>query len=185
MPFDASTLNAFSAGFNVFGSVFGALTSLDEGAAERRAAEYRAAQLRVNAGQAQAGAQREAITADEQAKRIASRALAVAAASGGGASDPTVVNIIAGIAGEGAYRKALALYQGDERARALLQQADTSEYEGKIAEIGAQRDAFGKLVGAGSSTVRGIARGQSLYEKYGGGGPAASARPASQVGMEY
>jgi len=180
--FDPKTLNTFGTGLDVFGRVFGSLASLDEGQQARAAADYRAAQMRINAGQAQAASQREALSADEQAKRIASRALAVAAASGGGASDPTVVHLIAGIAAEGSYRQALALYQGDERARAMNMQADATQYEGELAENAGMRNAIGGLVGAGAAATRGIARGQSLYEKYGGGGPTKKAPANPTIG---
>lgn len=191
--FDPVTLSQAGTGLQVFGRVFGALADLDAGSQARRAAEFRAAQLRVNAGQAMAASQRDAYTAEQQAKRVASRALAVAAASGGGASDPTVVNLISGIAAEGAYRQAVALYQGQEQARAMENQARATEYEGKLAKQAGVRNAIGGFIGAGATAVAGEARtrdmiartrpgtaptagsgitgGQSLFQKYGLGGP--------------
>lgn len=166
-----SELNKWGTGLEVFGRMYDAFGTLTGGFAEKEAADYRADQLRVNAGQAMAASQREAISTQQQAERVASRALAVAAASGGGASDPTVVKIMAGIASEGAYRTALDLYQGQEKARALNTQADAAEYEGRLARHTAIRNSFGKMIGAGSAAIKGAARGQSMYEKYGGGGP--------------
>lgn len=171
MAFDPFTLSSAASGLDVFSHIFGGVSGLQHGSDSRAAAEFQAAQLRQNAGQAQAAAQRDAFSVDQQSKLVASRALAVAAASGGGASDPTVVSLMAGIAGEGSYRSALALYQGDEKARAMNSAADTAEYEGKLSEGAARRSAFGKFLGAGAASIKGAARGTSLFEKYGQGGP--------------
>lgn len=168
---DPNILNNVGTGLGVFGHLWGAFGDLAAGRDAHRAASFEAEQLRQNAGQAQAASQRVAITADEQSKLVASRALAVAAAGGGGASDPTVVNLIAGIAQEGAYRQALSLYQGDERARQLQTQADATEAGGAAAEAAGVRSAIGKTIGAGAAAIKGIARGKSLLEKYGAGGP--------------
>lgn len=96
------------------------------------AAEFEAQQLEQNAGQTVAAAQRQAFETERTGKYAQSRALAVAAASGGGASDPTVMNTIAGLASETAYRKSLDLYQGEERARQLNLSAAASRYSGQI-----------------------------------------------------
>jgi hypothetical protein len=173
----ASPTSVHGAGtaMDVFGRVLGAFGAAQDGGARRMAAEYRAAQLRVGAGQEMAASQREAISALEQSKRVASRVLAVAAASGGGASDPTVVRLVADISSEGAYRQALALYEGQDRARMLRTQADAASYEGKLAEGAGNRNAIGGAIGAGASMFRGIAQGKSMREKYGGVGPRGSA----------
>jgi hypothetical protein len=168
---DPTLLHSLGTSLDVFGRVFGAVGSLENGTATEMAARYRAEQLRINAGQAMASAQREAITAEQQSKRVASRALALAAASGGGATDPTVVNLISGIAAEGAYRQAVALYQGQEQARAMENQARATEYEGEKAKAAGIKNAIGGFIGAGAASANGIARGQSLLAKYGGNGP--------------
>jgi hypothetical protein len=100
---------------------------------------------------------------ERQADLVASRALAVAAASGGGVSDPTVVNIIARTKGEGAYRANVALYEGAERARQL-----------RIAAAGGGDFNAGDsiMAGANAAALGRLARGGlSLYAKYGLGGP--------------
>jgi hypothetical protein len=102
---------------------------------------------------------------------LASRALAVAAASGGGASDPTVVNTIAGIAQEGAYRKAVALYRGDEEARKLTMQAEAAEFEGENRAFSERLTGTGGFIRAGTNLVSDMARESSLLKKYGGDGP--------------
>jgi len=83
---------------------------------KNQGAQLSAQQLRVNAGQQEAASQR---TAQEQ-QRIGelgqSRIVALAAASGGSSTDPTVMGLRARLQAEEAYRMASALYQGSERS---------------------------------------------------------------------
>ena len=153
------------------GSLIGGLSHLQFGMQAQQAAEYQAAQLRQNAGLQQASAQRQAFDIDRQSQYVASAALASAAASGGGASDPTVVNLISRNAGEFAYRKAVALYGGDERARLMNMQADAIEYEGANSRANSTLVAGSQLFQAGSTIMKGAARDASLYQRFGGGGP--------------
>jgi hypothetical protein len=68
--------------------------------AEAKSLRSEAAQLDAMAGQDRASSQREAVEQRRQARLLQSRALAVGAATGG-AMDPTVVNTIADLEGEG------------------------------------------------------------------------------------
>jgi hypothetical protein len=94
------------------------------------AAKFEARQMRTQAGQEQAVAQREAENRLRESALLMSRAQAVAAASGGGALDPTVLRIIGGLAAEGELAAATERYNGDERARQLKLAAVGREYEG-------------------------------------------------------
>ncbi len=127
-----------------------------------KAAEFEAQQALINAGQAKAASQRTGADVERRAKLLESRALAVAAASGGGASDPSVVDIISGIAGEGSYRSALARYEGDDKARTLETQADAARFRGRAAKKAGIVGAFGTILGSPSA--------MSMYKKYGQGG---------------
>lgn len=84
--------------------------------AKAKAAAYSAEQEERLAGQELASSQRAAYEQRRNAALLASKAVAAAAASGAGASDPGVVDIIDRITGEGAYRSALALYEGESAA---------------------------------------------------------------------
>lgn len=167
----ALDLNTAGAALAGVGDAIGAVSHYRFGQDARAAAEFQAAQLRQNAGEAQASSQRVAIDADRATQLANSRALAVAAASGAGASDPTVVNIIARNAGEGAYRKAVALYQGDERARMMNLQATAKEYEGKNVASNSTLVAGAQALHGVTGLMQGYAKGASLYERFGGGGP--------------
>lgn len=168
---DPVKLNNAATAIDAGGQIAGGLSHILYGLQAQQAAEFQAAQLRQNAGQAMASAQRRAFDVDRQSKYVASAALASAAASGGGASDPTVVNLIARNAGEFAYRKAVALYQGEDKARALNLQADAKEFEG--ANVRANSNMVGVMqgFGAASTLMKGQARQASLLQRFGGGGP--------------
>ena len=115
------------------------------GRAEARAAESRAqglehqaAQGRQAAGQERATAQRAAAEKRRQGRLLSSRALAVASASGAGAGDPTVENILGDIGAEGEFRALSELFIGEERALGLENQADLRIFEGAQERRGGQ-----------------------------------------------
>lgn len=142
-----------------------------------QAKQYEAAQMDVQAGQEVAASQRGAMEQKRMADLAASRALALAAASGGG-TDGNVANIIASITGEGAYRSLVSLYQGESKARTLKMAADAKRYEAGVAiEEGSQKAEAYQTAGLAS-----LASGAgTLYAKYGRGGPAAPSE-SSQTG---
>lgn len=113
------------------------------------------------AGIVVAASQRHAIEERRQADLAASRALAVAAASGGGVSDPTIVQTLSNIRGEGALRASIALYEGEERARQI-----------RIQGAGAQDFNVDPMAGYNAAAAGKIGKGAlSLYARYGKGGP--------------
>lgn len=87
--------------------------------AQQAQMERRKKELERNALAVEAVAQREGFEETRRAKLVASRAQALSAFSGAGATDSTVMEIIADIDGEGEYRRNLALYRGKEDARKL------------------------------------------------------------------
>lgn len=152
------------------------------GTRQRAAAEFKAAQMRSQAGQVVAASQRAGDSEERKAKLLFSRALAVGAASGGGVSDPAVVKLLSNIAGEGSYRRAVSLYEGEDRARMLRMSAAAADYEGAIAEEagGLQAKAYRTQAEAYEAQAEtheteglfGLVKGgASLFSKYGGGFP--------------
>jgi len=110
----------------------------EQGQRARELGEFEAQQIEANALTERAAAQRTAMEEERQSNLATSRALVVAAASGGGASDPTVQKIIADVAGIGAYRKSVALYEGEERARQMRLAAMARRMEGEAGYQGGQ-----------------------------------------------
>jgi hypothetical protein len=143
-------LTAASTALSVGGTLSGA-------SAQAKQLRGEADQLDAAAVADRASAQRTSIEQRRQARLLQSRALAVASASGGGASDPTVVNILARLSGEGEYRALTALYEGEEEARSKEMQARARRQEAKNVKKAALFSAGSKILETGST----------LYNRYG------------------
>lgn len=145
----------------------------EAGMAQEQASRYAADQADAQAGQEIAMSQREAQDARRQERFAQSRLQALAAASGGGATDPTVLNLSSGIAEEGTYNALTALYNGEERARALRTTAIANRFEGaQYRRAGEVKRKSSQFAAVGTLLQGGAAIGQtpqfsSLLEKYG------------------
>jgi hypothetical protein len=119
---------------------------------QQKAAAYSyAAGLDQQAGQAQAASQRTAIQRRREGNLVASRVRAVAAASGAGVTDPTIIGLGADIENQADYNVATALYEGNLRAHDLTDQANMARYGGRQAKKASQVLAQGTmLAGYGS-----------------------------------
>lgn len=153
---------------SAFGQSLQGASHLVSGREALQASQFQAAQLRQNADQSVAAAQHSAADIQRDTDYITSRALAIAGASGGGAADPTVINLIAKTAGESAYRQSLALYAGTDKARQQNLQADATTYSGEMNLAGAKNVNVASNIAAASTLMK---SGASLYSRYGGGGP--------------
>lgn len=140
------------------GTAVSTVGQIQAGNAARRSANFQAAQMNQQAGQERATAQRAAIEQRRTARLAGSRATALAAASGG-ATDPTILNILGDIKTEGEYNALSALFTGEEKARGLEMGASARVVEGQTAKQAS-------IINAGSTLSTGI--GQSLMAKYGG-----------------
>lgn len=136
------------------------------GRRKRGAAEFEAKQRELSAEEARGGGMRAAQDEVLKTELVNSTALARAAASGAGASDPTVISILARTAGEGAYRQAVALYQGEAAARSELMRAAAARLEGDIGESDAESAQKFANLGGISTALSGGARALSMYDKY-------------------
>ena len=134
-------------------------------------------QAEREAGQVKAVSQRVALEERRQGELAASRALAVAAASGAGVSDPTMVQVITDAQGEAAYRAAIALYEGEAKARQLRLEAAAGGIAAADALTSGYATEQGYALRALGETARG---GMSLYAKYGQKGPGTTSQPAAR-----
>ena len=160
-----TVLSAVGTGVSLLSSVQGWKQGNEQANATMQAAEFQARSAEQNAGQERATAQRAAEEERRQGKLVQSQALARSAASGG-ASDPTVVNLIGDIAGESEYRAQTALYQGEERATGLQQGADLSRYEGYTQARSTKNNARNQVYTSFANTA--LSAGNSIATKYGG-----------------
>ncbi len=148
------------------------LSQLKEGADQKAEAKSQALQLEQQGRQEQAYAQRRAGVERHQANLAGSRALAVAASSGGGASDPDVENILGNIAGEGEMRAMSQIYEGDEKARGAGDQAGAARRTGQRAATASYWKAGATIASSAFSygmAGAGGGAGSTMAEKYGGG----------------
>ena len=83
------------------------------------------------ADRTRAAAHQEAREEQRNADYAYSRALAVAAASGGGVDNPGVTKLLSDLAAEGQYRVMSRLYAGDTEAKGLEFRAGTAKKEGR------------------------------------------------------
>jgi hypothetical protein len=155
------------------------------GEQQRRRAEFQARLLEQAAGRAIAAGQREKLEVERVTKLTESRALALAAASGGGAGSPTVVNHIGNIAKRGAYLGAIALYNSEQKARDLNIAAAMARYEGELSAEAGRRgitDEFDRdpydLATAGAI----IGGAATLFNRYGRGGPSSGGAGGDDYG---
>lgn len=150
-----------------------------QGEAARVAAEFKAAQLRQQAGQERAASQRDAFTERKQAELASSRGLAIAAKSGGGVLNPTVVNLLGDIEAEGEYRALMQIYQGEERAVGLEHGADAALYEGEMAyNVGKAQQKNSRFAALGQFASGAASAGYDAY-KAGMFKPSTSPAPTS------
>lgn len=170
----------------VVGTVMQMSAASQAASAAKRAGEqqqveknYEAQQLDQQAGQEQASSQRAAYEQERQSRLIASRAIAVAGASGGGVTDPTITNIISDLQGEGAYRAAVQIYRGDDNARSLRMGGTAKRYEGDIAAQGGSEKASAYQMSGFGALAKGAG---SIYDRFGMGGPTATKDAATGNG---
>lgn len=152
----------------------------EAGRAAQQAAEFQAKQMEQRAGQERAASQRAAEEQKRRAQLVSSRAQALAAASGAGALDPTVVDMLGDLEGEGQYRALTALYAGEERATGLETGAAAARYEGEIAKRRGDAARRGSLIKAGGTLLSGASKFfgdegiATMFDRFGGGGPSGS-----------
>lgn len=149
------------------GTILGANSSAAALEAQRPydmlSAAYRAQSLKYAADESRAASQRQAFALGQQKDQALSRARAVAAASGAGATDTTVGNIEAGLENQGEFQKAMAIFAGENRARGLedesrnaliagVNRSSVNQYQADTLRSNAPLQAAGTIL-SGASTV--------------------------------
>ncbi len=145
----------------VGGTILQASSSMAAGRAAKKMGDLEKQSADRAANDANAAAQRKAIESRRQANLAGSRLQALSAA-GGGASDPTIVDLAEGIAGKGEYNAMTDLYNGQSDANALTEKGNLAAYEGAAKKKAAYTQAYGSILSSAGS----------MYGKYGGGGGA-------------
>lgn len=123
-----------------------AITQREAGKTAEANSRIEAAQEERAANASQAEGQREYIQETRRAKVAQSRARAVAASSGGRASDPTVQNMIGSIGAQGEYNALSALYSSDTDAELSRMAATNSRRMGRARRRAANMDATSTIL---------------------------------------
>lgn len=140
----------------LLGSAVSAVGTIAAGNAQASAAEYQKKQDLINASQEQAAAQRKAEGERIKTNRFISSQKAAAGLSGGGTADPSTLNQIGVAQQEGSLRDQFTLYEGQEKKRMWLTEAQAADMEAKNAKQAA-------MIGAGSSIVSGLGSWAKAY----------------------
>jgi hypothetical protein len=119
-------------------------------------AEYKKAQYDQAATEARAAGQRQAFEKKRETKLVQSKLLANAAASGGGADDPSIIALGKDIAGRGEYLALNEFYKGENRARGLEDAGNATLMEGRAAKKGATLAALGTIIGGAGGLFKGL-----------------------------
>lgn len=159
------------AAMGLIGGLLSSVGSVVGGIAQSNQLQAQADADKVKAGETRASGQREAIRRSKEAKLVMSRQQAVASASGGGAGDPTVVNLMADVGREGKYQSGVATYESETQARGL-------EFDAKIKKMEASQAMFAGFIGGASSLVNGF----SNFQQYSYGAPNARTMPSTYQG---
>jgi len=139
----------------ILGSALGAVGSVASGASQSAALKAQANAAERQANEEQAAAQRDAISRREEANLVLSRQQAVAAASGGSATDTTILNLIGNTAARGDYNVASSIYEGKARAANLYDQAAIDRQQARASMLSG-------IIGGGATLLQGI----SSYNRY-------------------
>jgi hypothetical protein len=128
-------------------SAISAAGSIASGIASKNAADFQAEQQEMQGKEEFAASQREADQKRKESNYVQSRQQALAAASGGGAADPTIVRLMTQTAQQGEMNAQTSLYVGENRKRGLFDAAKSTRLTGRANLIGSFLSASGDLAG--------------------------------------
>lgn len=131
----------------LLGSAVSAVGTIAAGNAQAAAAEYQKKQDLINASQEQAAAQRKAEGERIKTNRFISSQKAAAGLSGGTTADPSTLNQIGAAQQEGSLRDQFTLYEGQEKKRQWLTQAQAEDIQAKNAKQAGMLGAAGTIIG--------------------------------------
>lgn len=151
-------LTAAGTAVSAAGTLAAGRAAQDAGMRGQQAAYFEAAQQEQQAQESRAAAQRGALEKRREGRLLLSKLQARAAASGGGADDPTVLDLGGDIAQRSEYDALFEMYRGENRARGLEDQAmgsrmtgDARRAEGEAKKRAAKLSAIGTIIGGASS----------------------------------
>ena len=142
-----AVLMGIGTAMSAIGTVVEGVATVRGGRAAAAEAEIEAKQLDASGREELAAGQREGFELDRETALLQSKQQSLAAASGGGAADPTVLDAMDDVQREGKYRRNLAIYGATQRSRGLHAQAGATRRTGQAALQGSKFAAAGTILG--------------------------------------
>lgn len=155
----APLLGAIGTVVSAAGTAFGAVSAAGAARAEAQS-------MNIKAKQERAAGERAANERRREAMLVQSRQRAVAAASGGGAADPSVLRLMSGVAGQGELNAQTEMFNADSSATSLQNQA-------AALRANAAQQLVSGFIGAGTTMLSGASDWMTKY------------RPPQQSGSTY
>ncbi len=140
------------------------MLSKAEADATERAAAVEAAGLRARAAEERTAAQGEARNYDRRTKQVMGKQVALAAASGGGATDPTILDLIGETAAHGEEQRLAAMAKGESAARGLEDKAAYGSWQAGTRATSTRAKGDAALTG---SIFEGLGKASESMYKYG------------------
>lgn len=169
----AMILTGAGAAVSALGTIAGGNAAEAAGEASNASYQFKAKQEEMAAQESRASAQRQQFERQRQTRLVQSRLQASAAASGGGADDPTILGLVGDIGARGEYESLMEMYKGENRARGLEDTATASRMsgaaalaEGKAKRSASQLSALGTIIG-GAGSMFNIYNKQPSNVRYG------------------
>jgi hypothetical protein len=132
-------------GLELVAAAIGAAGSVASGIAANNEAKFQAKQQEMQGNEEFAASQRDADQKRQEAQLVNSRAQALAAYSGAGAADPTIIKLMTGTTQQGEMNAQTSLYGGENRKRGLFDQANATRLSGQSSMFGSFLSAAGGL----------------------------------------
>ena len=176
-----ATLTAVSLAATAASTAVGVAGEMSAGQNAAAMGQYQAKEYAIQGQTAEATGQRAMLEERRKEGLVLSSLQARAAADGGSATDPSVLNLGRQIAGRGEYNALMDLSQGKNQEAGLMNMGASAAYGGKIAQEGDLYSAVGTAasgIGSMASTLR-----FGMTPPYGGSSPGYS--PASMYGGNY
>jgi hypothetical protein len=160
----SAAMTAAGGGISALSTIAGGNAQAQIGQAKQTAANFQADQLTSNAAGAIAGASRQSIDIQQKANALRSTSQANAAAGGVVTTSGSAVTNEASIASRGRNEATLAMFNGQNRAVGLLNEAAGARYEGTLEEETGQYEKQASMLSA-AGTIAGA--GGSIFKLYG------------------
>jgi hypothetical protein len=164
MTIAAAGMTAAGAGVSALGTLAGGSAAKTTGLMQEQADIYKAEQLEENAPGAIAASQRQMLDQQLKTNLAISTSRATSAAGGVNAGAGSAAANQGALAGRGSYLAAMDLFNGQNRATGLLNEAQGERYSGKIAEMGGEMAKNASFLAAGGQALSGAGAAYRTYK---------------------